>query len=89
MGLRDTTPTRRLVTFSLADADALPIGGEPLFRDNRPMGQVTSTGYGYGSGHAIGLAYVSADVLDGRGGAAGLEIEIACQRFQIDAHLAP
>jgi 4-methylaminobutanoate oxidase (formaldehyde-forming) len=89
MGLRDATPTRRLISFSLADADGLPFGGEPLFRADRPMGQVTSTGYGYGAGRAIGLAYVAADAFDGRGRVADLEIEIACQRFQIDARRAP
>jgi 4-methylaminobutanoate oxidase (formaldehyde-forming) len=89
MGLRDATPAHRLITFSLADANALPIGGEPLFRDEHPMGQVTSTGYGHGSGHAIGLAYVAADALDERCRTEDLEIEIACQRFQIDGRLAP
>jgi glycine cleavage system aminomethyltransferase T len=89
MGLRDATPAHRLITFSLADANALPIGGEPLFWDEHPIGQVTSTGYGHGSGHAIGLAYVAADALDERCRTEDLEIEIACQRFQIDGRLAP
>ena len=75
-------PARRLVRFTLPDPEAIPLGGEPLFLDTRPVGQITSTAFGYRAQRCIGLAYVSADVLQA-GASAALEAEIACTRFAV------
>ena len=35
-----------------------PLGGETLLRDGRPVGDLTSAGYGHTIGASVGLGYV-------------------------------
>jgi glycine cleavage system aminomethyltransferase T len=49
---------RRLVSFVLADPEAMMWGGELLLRDGTGTGQVTSAAYGTATGACVGLAYV-------------------------------
>jgi 4-methylaminobutanoate oxidase (formaldehyde-forming) len=49
---------RRLVSFSLADPDLMPWGGELVLRDGAPAGQVMSAAWGATVGAGVGLAYV-------------------------------
>ena len=74
---------KRLVTLSVDDPEAFPWGGEPILRDGRGVGEVTSSGYSAKHGRAIVLGYVRADqaidrnyVLSGR-----YELDIAGDRF--------
>lgn len=82
---------RRLVAFKLDDPDAMLHGHEPIFRDGKVVGWVTSGGYGHSLGASVGLGYVGcAEAAD----AAGLlnvafEIEIAGARFAAAASLDP
>src|SRR5260370_28065140 len=50
--------TKRLVTFVLEDPDALPWGDEPILRDGRVVGVVTSAAFGHTLGRAVALGYV-------------------------------
>jgi 4-methylaminobutanoate oxidase (formaldehyde-forming) len=50
---------RRLVSVVLADREPLLWGGEALLRDGRPVGDLTSAGYGHTVGASVGLGYVS------------------------------
>ena len=49
---------RRLVSVVLRDAEPLLWGGETLLRDGRPVGDLTSAGYGHTVGASVGLGYV-------------------------------
>ena len=49
---------RRLVSFVLADPEAMMWGGELLLRDGSGTGQVTSAAYATTTGACVGLAYV-------------------------------
>jgi heterotetrameric sarcosine oxidase gamma subunit len=49
---------RRLVSFRVADPDAMLWGGELLLHDGAPAGQVSSAAWSATCGAAVGLAYV-------------------------------
>ena len=80
---------RRLLSFTLDDPDALPLGDEPIFRAGACVGQITSAAFGHTLGRAVALGYARRDgeadeavVEDG-----GFEIEIAGERFAATASL--
>ncbi len=50
--------TRRLVSVVLEDREPLLWGGEALLREGRPVGDLTSAGYGHSVGASVGLGYV-------------------------------
>jgi glycine cleavage system T protein len=82
---------KRLVQFRLRDPEPLLYHNEPLWRDGRRAGRLTSGNYGHWLGAAVGLGYV--DVVPGET-AADIEgsawaIEIAGQRFEAVASLKP
>jgi 4-methylaminobutanoate oxidase (formaldehyde-forming) len=52
---------RRLVSIALQDGEPLLWGGEALLRDGRPVGDLTSAGYGHTIGASVGLGYVRRD----------------------------
>ena len=49
---------RRLVSVVLEDGEPLLWGGEALLRDGKPVGDLTSAGYGHTIGASVGLGYV-------------------------------
>ena len=55
---RERTLTKRLLTFVLEDAAALPWGDEPILRDGRVVGTVTSAAFGHTLGRAVAMGYV-------------------------------
>jgi 4-methylaminobutanoate oxidase (formaldehyde-forming) len=55
---RDEPPTKRLLTFVLEDPAALPWGDEPILRDGRVVGTVTSAGFGHTLGRGVAMGYV-------------------------------
>ncbi len=55
---RDRRPTKRLLTFVLEDDAALPWGDEPILRDGRIVGSVTSAAFGHTLGRAVAMGYV-------------------------------
>ena len=56
---RRTQPlTKRLLIFVLEDPDALPWGDEPILRDGRVVGVVTSAAFGHTLGRAVAMGYV-------------------------------
>jgi 4-methylaminobutanoate oxidase (formaldehyde-forming) len=83
--------TRRLVQFKLADPEPLLYHAEPILRDGKMAGYLSSGGYGHHLGAAIGLGYVPcrpgetpAEML-----AAPYEIEVAGKRVPAVASLKP
>ncbi|SOC14816.1 GcvT family protein [Rhodobacter maris] len=83
--------TRRLVQFRLTDPEPLLFHNEPILRDGRIVGQLTSGNYGHALGTAIGLGYVpcrtdetAAELLG-----ASYSIDVAGRIFEAEASLAP
>jgi 4-methylaminobutanoate oxidase (formaldehyde-forming) len=81
---------RRMVQFRLKDPEPLVFHNEAILRDGEIVGTVTSGNYGHFLGGAIAMGYVpcrgesEADVL-----ASTYEIEIAGERFAVEASLKP
>ncbi len=81
---------RRLVQFRLTDPEPLLYHNEPIIRDGRIVGHLTSGAYGHHLGGAIGLGYVPCagetadDLLSSR-----YEIDVAGRRVPAEASLKP
>jgi glycine cleavage system aminomethyltransferase T/glycine/D-amino acid oxidase-like deaminating enzyme len=90
---REAGARRRLVTFALVDPEPLVYHNEPIWRDGRLVGRVTSAAYGHTIGRAIALGYVR----DPDGGivtpefivAGHYEIEVADRRWPARSSLQP
>ena len=82
---------RRLLQFKLTDPEPLLYHNEPIYRDGRLVGRLTSGNYGHWLGGAIGLGYAPTEpgesVQDMLG--SSYEIEIAGERFAAQASLKP
>ncbi|SNX71100.1 4-methylaminobutanoate oxidase (formaldehyde-forming) [Cereibacter ovatus] len=84
--------SRRLMQFRLTDPEPLLFHNEPILRDGRIVGQISSGAYGHALGAAIGLGYVpctapgesAAEML-----ASGYQIEVAGRRIAAEASLSP
>ena len=55
-------PTRRLACLVLDDDRAVALGSEPVRSEGRPIGRVTSAGYGYSVARSIAYAYLPVDL---------------------------
>lgn len=76
---------RRMVQFLLQDPDAMAYHNEPIWRDGRIVGTVTSGNYGHALGGSVALGYVPVE-----GGFDGVfEIDIAGRRVPAMASLSP
>ncbi len=70
---------RRLVSVVLADGEPLLWGGEALLRDSKPVGDLTSAGYGHTVGASVGMGYVK------RADGAGIDAAwLDAGRFEVD-----
>jgi 4-methylaminobutanoate oxidase (formaldehyde-forming) len=87
---RERPLTKRLVTFVLEDATALPWGDEPILRDGRVVGTVTSAAFGHTLGRAVAMGYVrEADGVDEAFVTGGrFELDIGGERIPARAGLA-
>ncbi|MFN3953741.1 MAG: FAD-dependent oxidoreductase [Pararhodobacter sp.] len=87
---RDAGLERRMVQFLLQDPGAMAYHNEPILRDGRIVGTVTSGNYGHHLGGSVAMGYVpcpgesAAELL-----AAHYEIDIAGRRVAAQASLAP
>ncbi|WP_411958558.1 GcvT family protein [Paracoccus homiensis] len=90
MRKREAGLDTRLVQFKLTDPEPLLYHAEPILRDGRIVGFLSSGGYGHHLGAAMGMGYVPCkgesvqDLL-----ASDYEIEIAGQRVRAEASLKP
>lgn len=81
---------RQLLQFRLIDPVPLLYHAEPIIRDGKIVGHLTSGSYGHSLGGAIGLGYVPsqgearAELLD-----SSYEIEVAGQRIVAEASFKP
>ena len=87
---REEGLTKRLVQFRLSEPDAMLYHNEPILRDGRIVGHLTSGAYGHHLGGAIGLGYVPckgespAEMLGG-----AYQIDVAGRKVAADASLKP
>ena len=83
--------SRRLMQFKLTDPKPLLFHTEPIWRDGRLTGYVTSANYGHHLGAAIGLGYVTCDPAEDKAAIAAsrFEIEVAGRRLPAVASFAP
>lgn len=89
---REGGVTRRLMQFALEDPSAMLYHNEPVWRDGRLAGRLTSGMFGHTLGKPLGLGYVSAEGarVDAEYVLAGAyEIEVAGERIAATASLAP
>ncbi len=88
---RETGLTRRLLQFRLTDPQPLLFHNEPILRDGRIVGQITSGAYGHSLGGAIGLGYVPcrADESPAEMLASTYQIEVAGRLIGAEASIRP
>jgi 4-methylaminobutanoate oxidase (formaldehyde-forming) len=87
---QDEPLTKRLLTFVLEDPTPLPWGDEPILRDGRVMGTVTSAGFGHTLGRGVAMGYVrDTRAVDQEYIESGtFALDIAGERFAVRAGLA-
>jgi 4-methylaminobutanoate oxidase (formaldehyde-forming) len=87
---RDQRSTKRLVTFVLEEAQAMPWGDEPILRDGRVVGTVTSAAFGHTLGRAVAMGYVrdEAGVDDRYVSAGAFALDVGGERVAARASLA-
>jgi 4-methylaminobutanoate oxidase (formaldehyde-forming) len=78
---KQSTLTRRLVTFVLQDPEPVLWGSEPILRDGKPVGYTTSGSYAHTLGAGIGMGYVKGEVT-GR-----FEINVSGKLYPATPHL--
>ncbi|NOX72760.1 MAG: FAD-dependent oxidoreductase [Alphaproteobacteria bacterium] len=82
---------KRLACFTLEDANVVLLGRETIFRNGKPVGWLTSGGFGHSIGKPIGYGYIrNSDGVDaGYVNSGQYELEIATERFKCKVQLAP
>ena len=82
---------KRLVLFKLTDPEPLMYHDEPIYRDGRRVGAISSAAYGHTLGASVGMGYV-----EHKGGvdkayleAGSFEVDIAGERVPAEASLRP
>ena len=82
---------KRLVNFALEDEKPLLYHNEPIWRNNRIVGSISSGMFGYTLGTAIGMGYITHDevITSDYISAGTYEIEVAGERIPAQASLRP
>ncbi|WP_170335622.1 GcvT family protein [Ruegeria arenilitoris] len=86
--MQDRTAKRQVVSLLFDDPNAIPIHDEPVYFDNKVVGQVTSSAWSYRFERSIALALIN-EPLGTPGVVSGFEVEIACTRFSAKASTKP
>jgi 4-methylaminobutanoate oxidase (formaldehyde-forming) len=85
-----------MVAIKLKDPTPMMYHNEPIFKDDKIIGKVTSGMYSHTLGTTIGLGYVYNES-EGTGNGVspdwiaqdGFAVEIACERFEVTLSLKP
>ncbi len=88
---RETGLKKRLAGFATLDPGVILLGRETIYRDDERVGWLTSGGFGYTVGKAIGYGYVrNAAGVDAEYLSSGqYELEVATERVPVTLHLEP
>jgi 4-methylaminobutanoate oxidase (formaldehyde-forming) len=82
---------RRLVHFMMADPEPLLLHDEPIYRDGKIVGRISSGSFGYTLGRSVGMGYLenAGGVADDFAESGSYEIELAAERLPATASLKP
>ena len=82
---------KRLACFTVDDPDVVLLGRETIYRDGKPVGWLSSGGWGYTVAKNIGFGYVrNADGVDDAMLTSGnYELEVASERIACALHMEP
>jgi sarcosine dehydrogenase len=85
------TPTRLLRTFTVADPEVVLLGRETILEAGRPVGWLTSAGFGHTIGRPIGLGYVNDPhgVTESHLQRGAFDLEVAGERLPCQIHRQP
>ena len=83
---RESGPTKLFVTMMVDAGDADVVGHETIMRDGKPVGHVTSGGYGHCVGKSIAMGYVPAAMA---GDGEAFTIGILGRECRATVHAAP
>ena len=79
-------PVKRLVTIILDDVNAVPLGNEPVMKEDRIVGKTTSAAFGYRVGQPVSLAVLDcACCVDGQ----SISVDIAGVYFDGQVKCGP
>lgn len=79
--IKNQSPPKRIGSIIFDDANAWPIGNEPIYQGDRIVGQTTSAAFGHRIDAHIAIATVDADVAE-----AIVEVDIAGEKFTARTH---
>ncbi|MEH6633038.1 MAG: FAD-dependent oxidoreductase [Halopseudomonas aestusnigri] len=80
------------VSMIFESPDAIALHDEPIFYQDRAVGQISSTAWSYLYGRSVALAFIDAPLeafINDSAIVEGFEVEIACKRFRAKACLNP
>ena len=77
--LRDQPLKSKMVSIILEDADAVPLGNEPVYLDGKIIGKTTSASFGYRVMRPVALAYLT--ITDGSLDGQAVQIDIARENY--------
>ena len=58
LSLKNKGVKRFVASVVFDDVDVTPIGGEPIYYDSQPIGQITSASFGYRCGRPVGIGWL-------------------------------
>ena len=82
---------KRLAVFILRDSEPLLLGDEPIFRNGKLVGIITSGNFGHSIGKSVGLGYienesgVNIEFLQ----TGDFEIQIGLKKYAVDVQFKP
>jgi 4-methylaminobutanoate oxidase (formaldehyde-forming) len=84
-------PKKRFAGFTVADRDIVLVGRETILRDGKPVGYLTSGGYGYTVEKNIGYGYVRNEggVSDDFLNSGSYELVVATEKVPARLHMEP
>jgi len=84
---REAAEACRIVTLLLEDEDAVPLGGEPVYLEDRIAGKTTSAAFGYRIGRPLAIADLT--LAEARAEGATAFVDIAGTRHAAKVTLRP
>jgi len=73
---------KRILMFTFPATELFAWGGEPILRDGRPVGELSSVGYSATFGCMVGMGFVHSEDISGR-----YEIEVSGRNVPAEASL--
>jgi len=75
----------KVISLTLDDAEAVPLGHEPVYFEGQIIGQTSSCAFGYRVGRPIALAHTKTSIVDG----ARVQVDIARRMYDATVTIGP